>query len=602
MKSGVDGVLQKYGSRSKALIAEICAVVVVTLALVWFATFVSVSQEVRHTLDSQQQIAVASFTATEAAVRGLQASFQATTHIVDADEFRLGFEQIRRNYPYIVRASLAYRISASELSTFESETADRGMVEYKVFSRSSGYGSRSEAQTSGDLFPVVFSEPLEDLSAVEIGHDLLSSPTIAEVLAKSVENDSALVTMPYEVDPGRFLLAVVVPIYSGKGGVSPADNAKEKNIGAYVLYVDPSHLNLRPIGMSLKLFSSRNDVLGEPLVKQESLHADRYAFLSHAEKSMFNLLGGSFVLEVSRAIGPYDVFSHASTYFLLAFGLFSGIILYTLNQRRADLFKQNDLLTTKNRMLQERELALSEAIIREEDANDAKTRFLGVISHEIRTPLNAILGYLTFLRSQHIQNEEGAKVVQLIETNSSHLLEIFNRMVDYSRDQASGFLLTRQRVDLRLICAECVDAARTEIDSSAVTMSLNVDAQCAFGHVADSARIKQVLSSLLSNSAKFTRSGTIVCSVDVLEVSPTAQRLRFRVSDTGVGIDPKFLSYRFGPFSQEDDSLSRRYGGIGLGLSIIRGIVEVMQGNMVVNSEKGKGTVVDVTLWLEVVP
>jgi signal transduction histidine kinase len=279
--------------------------------------------------------------------------------------------------------------------------------------------------------------------------------------------------------------------------------------------------------------------------------------------------------------------------------LFALIALYQLNYKGMELIRKNELLTQNNSALLERETALSRAIERAETANEAKARFLGVISHEIRTPLNAIFGYLTLLKSVQNLGEEGAKYFQLMESSGSHLLDILNRVVDYSRDQASGFVLTKTQMDVRALCAQCVDAVYGKLNSAVVKLSVAVDSNCALCHLGDEQRLKQVILNLLSNSAKFTGEGSIELNVDVVETVATAQQLRFRVSDTGVGIDSKFLSYPLVPFSQEDDSLTRKYEGVGLGFSIVRGIVESMQGTFVVTSEKGKGTTVDVTIWLE---
>jgi signal transduction histidine kinase len=579
---------------------KIIAVLLIISTLVYAEAVVRVSQHLRQVRDAKRETVMSALVATEATARSMQAFFQSTTRNIDADEFRLDFEQAKRNYPFLRRASFAYRIRASERVGFESEVEETGLVGYKVFSRAKGFGPRSPARTEGPLFPVVFSEPLEAFGSMEVGHDLNSSEIYSEVLSLAVAEDAVRATISFEYEPGHNGIGVVVPVYSGKGGLTDSRDRAEMNIGVFVFLVDPSlfgfGFDFRDESLSFESFNRGATVV---LASFNPLRSPgRFAFWMREEEARFSHLGREYGI---RVMGRATIGDLSYPIVIVALVLSSLLIwfLYLLERRRAELVHKNVLLEQKISELSEREMALENAKSRAEVANEAKTRFLGIISHEIRTPLNAIFGYMALLRSFEHIGEEGRTFLNQVERSGNHLLEVLDRILDFSRDQSVGVSLARREFDIRTLCSDCFELVSPRIDFTRVSIMMEVDTRCGGSLMGDPFRLKQVVLNLLTNSVKYTAAGQIKLIVLVTEETPEAQCLSIRVADTGCGMDAAFLAKAFDAFSQENDSMSRTHGGVGLGLSIVRNIVDAMKGTIAIESEKGKGTTVEVKVWFD---
>ena len=235
-------------------------------------------------------------------------------------------------------------------------------------------------------------------------------------------------------------------------------------------------------------------------------------------------------------------------------------------------------------------LSLFDAIEKASLASLAKSRFLANLSHEIRTPMNAIIGMAQI--AQRTQNaEEIDHSVRQISMSSKHLLSLINDVLDISKIEDGKLHLASSAFDLLHV----VEMVRTGMEQLAYEKSQTLTV--AFHSVGDprligdDMRLSQVLFNLLGNAVKFTPEGGQV-RLDVTEFSRDANSatIQFSVMDTGIGIAPEFHERLFRPFEQADDSISRNYGGTGLGLAICRHIVELMGGDIRVESEMGKGT------------
>jgi PAS domain S-box-containing protein len=221
-----------------------------------------------------------------------------------------------------------------------------------------------------------------------------------------------------------------------------------------------------------------------------------------------------------------------------------------------------------------------------QQASRLKDEFLATLSHELRTPLNAVLGWTRMLRRGTVPPERTAAVLDTIERNAAAQMQLVEELLDLSAMVAGGLRLNVTRVDVRELVGGAVETIRPAADTKSLRIQLTIDPDV--GDIAgDPGRLRQVLWNLLSNAVKFTPAGG---SIDIA-VSQLSSAVELRVCDSGQGIAPDFLAHVFEAFRQADAGSTRQVGGMGLGLAIVRHIVEAHGGSAHAHSEGlGKGS------------
>jgi PAS domain S-box-containing protein len=272
-------------------------------------------------------------------------------------------------------------------------------------------------------------------------------------------------------------------------------------------------------------------------------------------------------------------------------------IMEDANQQRHAVEKANQELAREvtareasERSLQESQVKLREAMNAADNANRAKSIFLANMSHEIRTPMNAILGLTHLLRAQ--ATPEQLERLDKINGAGQHLLSIINDILDISKIEAGKLELEQNDFALGAV----LDHVRSLISSAAQAKGLSIELdgdEVPLWLRGDAMRLRQALLNYASNAVKFTEKGTITLRVKLLDEQGDALLIRFDVSDTGVGIPPEKLDRLFHAFDQIDVSTTRKYGGTGIGLVITRRLVEMMGGEVGVESTPGVGS----TFW-----
>ena len=245
------------------------------------------------------------------------------------------------------------------------------------------------------------------------------------------------------------------------------------------------------------------------------------------------------------------------------------------------------------------EQALKDARDAAEDANKAKSEFLATMSHELRTPLNAIIGYTELvLESAELsdRNQDAADLARVIKS-AKHLLQLINEILDLSKIEAQRMDLMIEPITLATVARDALDAVRPAAGKNDVTLHFETDdaADTSRDFHTDSFRLRQCLFNLLSNAVKFTKGGDVSVSLGMFE-TPNGRVARFAVRDTGIGMDAAQMAKLFTPFEQGDSSLTRQFGGTGLGLTITRAFARLMGGDVTVDSVKGVGS----TFFLEI--
>ena len=250
--------------------------------------------------------------------------------------------------------------------------------------------------------------------------------------------------------------------------------------------------------------------------------------------------------------------------------------------------------TALHKQIERYEVSLHNA----EEASQSKTTFLSRMSHEIRTPMNGIIGMLTLAKGKLTLDSPAMQYLLKADELSDHLLSLINDILDMSRIEAGKVELEAKPFSLHELGQKLYDMFAKNLEARGIRYEVEYENVTADYVIGDELRISQVLINFLSNSVKFTSEGEITVTLRQMMQRDGVVDLMFRVHDTGIGMDPQFISRIFRPFEQESIETGRKYGGTGLGMAITDQLVRLMGGEIVVESVPGKGSDFSVYLHL----
>jgi PAS domain S-box-containing protein len=245
--------------------------------------------------------------------------------------------------------------------------------------------------------------------------------------------------------------------------------------------------------------------------------------------------------------------------------------------------------------------ALREAVKEAQAANAAKSSFLANMSHELRTPMNAVLGMAHLMSTTPLSLEQ-RRYLTMLRTSGQSLLALLNDILDFSKIEAGKVQLSVTRFELDSVLHAVSTIMSVNAGDKELELAIGVEPDVPRMLVGDPLRLQQVLVNLTSNAIKFTAQGEVSLKVECAQCDGQRSEMRFIVRDTGIGISPEQQANLFAPFSQADESVTRKFGGTGLGLVICQRLVELQGGSIALDSQPGQGSTFTVTLPFGTVP
>ena len=243
--------------------------------------------------------------------------------------------------------------------------------------------------------------------------------------------------------------------------------------------------------------------------------------------------------------------------------------------------------------------ALSEALAVAEESSKAKTIFLSNMSHEIRTPMNAIIGLDSIALNDPEISDKTRGYLEKIGLSAKHLLNIINDILDMSRIESGNMTLQKEEFYLLGVLEQVNTIISEQCDNKGISYHCRVNSAIDDYYIGDDVKLRQILINILGNAVKFTpEGGEVSLVIERVARYQGNSTLRFVITDNGIGMDKDFIPHIFDAFSQEDSSITNRHSSTGLGMAITKRIVEMMNGKIEVESEKGKGTTFFVTVTL----
>jgi signal transduction histidine kinase/ActR/RegA family two-component response regulator len=438
-----------------------------------------------------------------------------------------------------------------------------------------------------EFCPTLFFEPSNKASK-SLGFDLASDPTLVATMAEARDSQQPgisgnLANLPVWRGGRGANLALFIPVYRLARPVNTVEERRRALMGFVFSPIDSRRL-LQDIVASTTpsiAFDVYNGPAPSPaaLLSQSAVDdaTGRYQF-----NEIMDVAGRQWLIAMRSVGEPASSIPLAARQTLLVGVILSFMLfLVTAAQVRAwETAARHEL------ELRASEQALRESEAQAQAANRAKDEFLAPLSHELRTPLNVVLGWVSMLRLGSVREDRRSEALEIIERNARQQAELIDDLLDVSRIVTGKLRLQLRPLPLAPITAAVVESLRPSADAKSISMAAPTIVD-AFTIRGDADRLRQITWNLVSNAIKFTPAGGQIS----VSLTRQDQTIRLAVRDSGIGIAKEFLPHVFERFRQADSSTTRTHGGVGLGLAIVRHLVELHGGTIEVTSEgRNRGT------------
>ncbi|EGA68010.1 hybrid sensory histidine kinase BarA [Vibrio sinaloensis DSM 21326] len=373
-----------------------------------------------------------------------------------------------------------------------------------------------------------------------------------------------------------------------ESGLLATTRGQESNpaLGYVAVELDLSSLRLQQYQEVFSAFLVLLIGLGLSAVFAYRLMYDVTRPISHMKNMVDRIRRGHLDVRIEGKMhGELDSLKNGINAMAVSLSEYHVEMQHSIDQATSDLRETLEQLEIQN-------VELDIAKKRAQEAARVKSEFLANMSHELRTPLNGVIGFTRQMLKTTLTNSQ-TDYLQTIEKSAKNLLNIINDILDFSKLEAGKLALENIPFDFQESLEEVVSLQATSAHEKGLELTLKIDPKIPAGLVGDSLRIQQVLTNLVGNSIKFTERGNIDISVEMRSQKDDVVELQFMVRDTGIGISERQQAQLFQAFSQADASISRRYGGTGLGLVITQKLVSQMGGEISLTSRLHQGS----TFW-----